>query len=82
MDTHALTNTCMCTHTQQKYDKAAGNRFRLQATEREQWLTVTDGLDLDGLGDPLLWVGQDRFTAHLGFEQGIHQGGLPQAALP
>lgn len=50
--------------------------------KHEHWPTVTDGLDLYGLGDPLLRVGQHRLTAHLGFEQGVHQSGLPQAALP
>lgn len=45
--------------------------------------TVTDGLDLHRLGDPLLRVGLHRLiTAHLGFKQRVHQGGLPQAALP
>lgn len=44
-------------------------------------LTVTDGLDLNGLGDPLLWVGLNRFAADFGFEQGVHERGLPQAAL-
>lgn len=43
--------------------------------------TVTDGLDLDCLGDPLLHIGLHRLTAHLGFEQRVHQSGLSQAAL-
>ena len=44
-------------------------------------LTVADGLDLDGLGDLLLGRGQHRLSAHLGLEQRVHQGGLPQATL-
>ena len=44
--------------------------------------TVTDGLDLDGLGDPFLWVRQDRLAANLGLEQGVDQGGFTQTALP
>lgn len=44
-------------------------------------LTVTDGLDVDGFGDPLLRVGLYRLTAHLGLEQGVHQRGLPKTTL-
>ena len=43
--------------------------------------TVTDGLDLDGLGDPLLLFGQHRLAADFGLEQGVHQGGLAQPTL-
>lgn len=46
-----------------------------------QRLTVTDGLDVDGFGDPLLRVGLYRLTAHLGLEQGVHQRGLPKTTL-
>ena len=42
---------------------------------------MTDGLDLDGLGDPLLRVGLHGLAAHLGLEQRVHQRGFPQAAL-
>ena len=44
--------------------------------------TVADGLDLDGLGDLLSGVGLRRLAAHLGFEECVHQRGLPQATLP
>lgn len=44
-------------------------------------LTVTDGLDVDGFGDPLLRVGLYRLPAHLGLEQGVHQRGLPKTTL-
>lgn len=37
-------------------------------------VTVTDGLDLDGLGDPLLGGGHHRLPADLRLEQGVHQG--------
>lgn len=55
--------------------------YRLQANKRECRPTVTDGLDLDCLGDPLFWIGLRRLTANFGFEESVHQSGLPQAAL-
>lgn len=45
-------------------------------------LTVTDGLDLDSLGDPLLSCGLHGFAAHLGLEESVHEGGFPQTTLP
>lgn len=42
---------------------------------------MTDGLDIDGFGDPLLRVGLDRLAAHLGLEQGVHQRGLAKTTL-
>lgn len=51
--------------------------------DRPPVLTVRDGLDVDGLGDTLLRGGLlHRFPADFGFEKGVDQGGLPQAALP
>lgn len=63
-----------------------GDQVNLQHTNcfgrRKEWPTVTDGLDLNGLGDPLLRADLRRLAAHLGLEQRVHQSGLAQAALP
>lgn len=65
----------------QRKSLVRGGAAEENSARSEQQLTVADGLDLDGFGDPLLRVGLCRLPAHLGLEQGVHQCGLAKTAL-